>query len=393
LNFGGTMNLEIASVLIFLVIVTILVYFDRKNIEFKYGLLIRKTKRGKKLIYRLGKKYKKKLQFLGNLAIIIGIGASVYTLSSLISASYNIFFRPKEVEQSFALVFPTISGVELPGFVVGIPFWYWIVGVFLVLLAHEPMHGLLARAENVKINSFALLLFVVLPGAFVEPDEKQIKKLPVLKKLRIYASGSFGNFILAGFLSVIVFLGLQPAFFRGSVVYGYLNYTEYNRSEPFPAEKVNLTGAIIAIDEKVVEGVKDLSEIMAEKKPNQTILVETTEGKYNLTLVKNPRNETRGYMGIFVADYKILKDEYREDPLKSKILLNVTELLGWILFLNVGIGAANLLPIKPLDGGLMFEEIAKRFLKKRGEKITKVVSIFTLSLVLIALFGPSLVVG
>jgi membrane-associated protease RseP (regulator of RpoE activity) len=255
------------------------------------------------------------------------------------------------------------------------------------------MHGLLARAENVKINSFALLLFVVLPGAFVEPDEKQIKKLPVLKKLRIYASGSFGNFILAGFLSVIVFLGLQPAFFRGSVVYGYLNYTEYNRSEPFPAEKVNLTGAIIAIDEKVVEGVKDLSEIMAEKKPNQTILVETTEGKYNLTLVKNPRNETRGYMGIFVADYKILKDEYREDPLKSKILLNVTELLGWILFLNVGIGAANLLPIKPLDGGLMFEEIAKRFLKKRGEKITKVVSIFTLSLVLIALFGPSLVVG
>jgi membrane-associated protease RseP (regulator of RpoE activity) len=378
--------------LAFFVVVAILVYFDRKNVEFKYGLLIRKTRKGKKLIYRLGKKYRKKLQFLGNVAIAVCIGVSVYSFVSLIGTSYGIFFKPKEVEQSFALVFPTVSGVKLPGFIVGIPFWYWIVGVFLVLIAHEPMHGLLARAENIRIKSFGVLLLIVLPGAFVEPDEKQIRKLSTVEKLRIYAAGSFGNFLLAAFLFLIIFFGLQPFFFRGSVVYGYLNYTEYNMSEPFPAEKVNLTGAILAIDGEDVESIEDLRRVMDRKKPNQTILIETTEGKYNLTLTKDPKNETRGYMGIFVADYRVLKDEYRRDPLKSTILLSTTELLAWILFLNVGIGAANLLPIKPLDGGLIFEEIVKRFFKKEKSKtIVNVVSVLTLSLVLLALFGPSFI--
>jgi len=69
----------------------------------------------------------------------------------------------------------------------------------------------------------------------------------------------------------------------------------------------------------------------------------------------------------------------------------VTELFVWVLFLNVGIGTANLLPIKPLDGGLMFEEIVNVFFKKKWvNKIVKAVSIFTLLLVLIALFGPSI---
>jgi membrane-associated protease RseP (regulator of RpoE activity) len=378
--------------LAFFVAVAILVYFDRKNVEFKYGLLIRKTRKGKKLIYRLGKKYRKKLQFLGNVAIAVCIGVSVYSFVSLIGTSYDIFFKPKEVERSFALVFPTVSGAKLPGFIVGIPFWYWIVGVFLVLIAHEPMHGLLARAENIRIKSFGVLLLIVLPGAFVEPDEKQIRKLSTVEKLRIYAAGSFGNFLLAAFLFLIIFFGLQPFFFRGSVVYGYLNYTEYNMSEPFPAEKVNLTGAILAIDGEDVESIEDLRRVMDRKKPNQTISIETTEGKYNLTLTKDPKNETRGYMGIFVADYKVPKDEYRRDPLKSTILLSTTELLTWILFLNVGIGAANLLPIKPLDGGLIFEEIVKRFFKKEKSKtIVNVVSVLTLSLVLLALFGPSFI--
>jgi membrane-associated protease RseP (regulator of RpoE activity) len=66
--------------------------------------------------------------------------------------------------------------------------------------------------------------------------------------------------------------------------------------------------------------------------------------------------------------------------------------LVWVLFLNAGIGIANLLPIKPLDGGLMLEEIVKVFFKKRWvDKIVKVVSLFTLLLILIALFGPSII--
>jgi len=384
-------NLEIASVVVFFAIIAILAYRDRKNIEFKYGLMTRRTKKGKKLIYQFAERHRKKLQLLGNVGVIVGIGVSIYGFSTLLLSSYNLIFRREKI-QSFAMVLPTVTGVEYPEFAIGVPFWYWIIGIFAVLMAHEPMHGLLARAEKITIKSFGVLLLIALPGAFVEPDEKQIQKLPMLKKMRIYAAGSFGNFILAAILALIIFLCLEPMFFRGAVAYGYLNYTEYNLTEPFPAEKLNMTGVILSIDGMNVEDAKDLSEIMSDKIPGQTILIGTTKDKYWLTLTRDPKNETKGYMGIFVGDSKVLKNEYRNDPTLSPILRSTTELLVWILFLNAGIGTANLLPIKPLDGGLMFEEIVKIFLKKKWvDKVVKVVSLFTLLLILIALFGPSLI--
>jgi len=385
-------NLEIASVIVFFAILAILAYRDRKNIEFKYGLMTRRTKKGKKLIYKFAKKHGKKLKILGNIGIVVCIGVSIYGFLTLFLSSYNVLFKPEQVQQAFAMVLPTVTGVEYPGFAIGVPFWYWIIGVFLVLMAHEPMHGLLARAEKITIKSFGVLLLIALPGAFVEPDEKQIEKLSMVKKMRIYAAGSFGNFILAALLAIIIFACLDPVFYRGAVAYGYQNYTDYNLTEPFPVEKLNMTGAILSIDGMDVEGLEDLKEIMSDKLPEQTIRIETAKGEYQLTLTKDPEGETKGYMGVFVGDTKVLKDEYRDDSTLSPILHSTTELLVWVLFLNAGIGTANLLPIKPLDGGLMFEEIVKVFFKKKWvSKIVKVVSLFTLFLVLTALFGPGIV--
>ncbi len=385
-------NLEIISIVVFFAIIAILAYRDRKNIEFKYGLMTRRTKRGKRLIYQFAEKHRRKLQLLGNVGVVVGICVAIYGFSTLFLSFYNILFKPEQVQQAFAMVLPSVTGIEYPGFAIGVPFWYWVIGIFSVLMAHEPMHGLLARAEKVTIKSFGVLLLIALPGAFVEPDENQIKKLPVLKKMRIYAAGSFGNLILAAILALILFLGLDPIFFRGAVAYGYLNYTEYNLTEPFPAEKLNMTGAILSIDNINTEGMEDLQRIMSDKLPGQTILIETTKGEYQLTLTKDPNNETMGYIGIFVGDSKVLKDEYRDDPTLSPILRNTTELLVWVLFLNVGIGTANLLPIKPLDGGLMLEATIKKFLKKKKvDMIVKIVSFFTLFLILAALFGPSLI--
>ena len=52
-------NLEITSVIIFFAILALLIYHDRKNIEFKYGLVTRRTKKGKKLIYQFAEKHEK----------------------------------------------------------------------------------------------------------------------------------------------------------------------------------------------------------------------------------------------------------------------------------------------------------------------------------------------
>ena len=67
--------------LVFFAIIAILVYRDRKNIEFKYGLITRRTKKGKKLIYQFAEKHGRKLQLLGNVGIIVGIGVLIYGFS------------------------------------------------------------------------------------------------------------------------------------------------------------------------------------------------------------------------------------------------------------------------------------------------------------------------
>ncbi|MFB6217413.1 MAG: site-2 protease family protein, partial [Candidatus Aenigmatarchaeota archaeon] len=60
-------------------------------------------------------------------------------------------------------------------------------------------------------------------------------------------------------------------------------------------------------------------------------------------------------------------------------------LLNWIFILNVGIGLMNLLPLKPLDGGLMVEAVTERYSPGRKEDIVRGLSSLTFAL-LVAIF-------
>jgi membrane-associated protease RseP (regulator of RpoE activity) len=387
------LNLELLSIIAFLITLFILIYRDRKNIEFKTGLFIRRSNKGKKIIYDFAKKYEKKLKILGNIGVIVCIIASLLGCYLLLNSTYKIISHPEEIHESqIKFVLPTITGVKLPGFILGVPFWFWIIGVFLVMFAHEPMHAIFTRVERINIKSFGVLLFLIIPGAFVDPDERQLKKLSTLKKLRIYAAGSFGNFILGGFAWLFFVYLLAPVFYTGAVGFEYLNHTEFNRTQAFPAQTIGLNGTILRIDEIRVENVESFSKLMENKKPNQTVLIETTENIYNVTLTSDPENKTRGFLGIGVYDVSVLKENYRDSSIKSSSISMLTDLLFWIIFLNIGIGVFNLFPIKPLDGGLMFEEIVKYFYKgKNADVIINVVMFVVIGMILFNLFGSSII--
>ena len=386
------MNLEILSVLAFFGVMVILVYWDRKNIEFKYGLVIRRTKKGKKMIHRFGDKHRKKLQILGNIAVIVCIVASIIGIFFLFRSSYNILFKPEEAKQEVKLVLPSVGEMELPSFVLGVPFWYWIIGVFIVLLVHEPMHALLVRAEKIRIKSFGLLLLVVLPGAFVDPDDKQIKKISAIKKLRIFAAGSFGNLIAAG---IIMLLAIGSNFLIDSFMVGEGIIFE-NTIEDTGAQEAGLEGIIMSINGKEIKNMIDFREAIEDIKPGDIIDVKTSKGNFRVKITLHPDDPEKPFIGIsepktlFV--YKGLFEGY--GIVSERVLYSISWILGlfgWIFTLNIAVGIINLLPIKPLDGGLMFEEIVKMFLKgKYVDKIVIGVSLFTLSLILIALFGPSI---
>ncbi len=382
-------SFEIISVVAFLVILGFVVYRDRKKIEFKYILLMRRTQKGKEWVYSFGKKHEKILKILGTLGVVTAILASLYGSYLLVKSTYNLITKPEETPQPLKLVLPTVSGVELPNFVLGVPFWYWIIGVFLVMISHEGMHALLARAERIKIKSFGVLLLLFLPGAFVEPDEKQLKKSSTMKKLRIYAAGSFGNFILA--LTILILL-LSYSFILNKIIVpqGII----FEKLIPGTgAESASLSGMITQINSMSVKDVNDFVKSLEKIKPGDTIEVKTTTGIFNVKTTSHPDDPTKPYIGIqntkvsyiyirFLSNYGAVSSN------TITVLTWFSNLLEWSFVLSLGVGIFNLFPLKPLDGGLMFEEILKYFYKgKAADKIINLVSIIILLLVVFNLFG------
>ena len=90
-----------------------------------------------------------------------------------------------------------LPGVEMPGSTIFVPFGYGILALATVIIVHEFSHGILSRTEGIKIDSIGLLLFTILPGAFVEPDEEELKESSKLSRLRVYGAGSMANITLA----------------------------------------------------------------------------------------------------------------------------------------------------------------------------------------------------
>ena len=116
---------------------------------------------------------------------------------------------------------------------------------------------------------------------------------------------------------------------------------------------------IESIDNHKINDSNSYIDAVSNLKPGQNVTVGTNEGDYSLTLDKNPNNESRGYMGVQAVKHYELDDGVASvygDSLPW-VWFGVLELFQWIFMLNLGIGLFNLLPIKPLDGGHMFETI------------------------------------
>ena len=96
-----------------------------------------------------------------------------------------------------------------------------------------------------------------------------------------------------------------------------------------------------------------------------------------------------GYAGFRGSNHlvvnKAVSDKYGEAV--PWFLYYISELMYWVSLLNLAIGTINLLPMKPLDGGLMFEELLGYKLSK--EKVKPIVN--TLSYILITILVVNIV--
>lgn len=89
-----------------------------------------------------------------------------------------------------------------------------VLGLAIVLVVHECMHGVLARKHKLPLTSAGLVFFGFLPfGAFVDVDDKKLFKSDKVKQNSVLIAGVTANFATA--LAVFLLLLLFVFFFPG----------------------------------------------------------------------------------------------------------------------------------------------------------------------------------
>ncbi|WP_407392559.1 site-2 protease family protein [Methanobrevibacter sp.] len=312
------------------------------GVELNFPVIMWKTQRLRGLISRISNFSPTFWRWYMNVGIVVAYIAMIFITWTLISTLPSVFETP-----AVSIVIP---GVEMPGSSIYIPFFYGLIALATVLIVHEFSHGIQAVGEKILIKSIGLLLFIILPGAFVEPDEDELKKAKKSSRLRVYAAGSIANITLAiiALLLVSLMAGGIPHYFAEDGI-------EIGRTVgDSPADGVLKEGMVLeSIDNHKINDSETYFDIVGSFKPGDNVTVQTDQGSYTLTLDKNPNNESRGFFGIQANKHFELVDNSL-GPLPW-ILFELLELFNWIAMLNLGIGLFNLLPLKPLDGGHMLE--------------------------------------
>ena len=392
-------DLYTVSVFIFFAILGVLIYKDRKNIDFKYILFMRRTKRFSKLIDSIARKSILFWKIVGTIAFFVCMFFLIFGTWNMINLAYLVLEGViEEPALAIALPIPSQNMVVGPGFI-GIPFWFWIIAVSIILIPHEAMHGIIARAEKIKLKDVGLMLLAIFPGAFVEPDEKQMKKSKLITKLRIFSAGSFINITIG----VIVLLLVQNLLWAPNV--DGLLITDVNETSPagqlglepgMVLQSINGKDTTISFNDYsfIVLSVPEsntqnitffMSQLvlynrLSDYKPGDNVELKVDGEYYNLQLAEHPQIEDFPYIGI----------GSRVNVSNIGLFSVLFPLLGMIASLSILVGIFNILPIFPLDGGLIVESIAEKVSKKWSQYITIGITIAVVAIILFTVIGPYL---
>ncbi len=317
-----------------------------EGLEVGMFMIMWRTKKFLNFIDRLASKSPRLWRVYADVGIILGFSGMAYVFYALARTAATAL-RTGGKEAGVQLVIPGLT----------IPLWYGLVGLAVVLIVHELSHGVVARSNGLPLKSVGLALLVILPGAFVEPDEDELKRAPLRKRLRVYGAGSLANMITGLVAALIVGLTilplLQPA---GIGVAGIVSNS--------PASGILQKGDVImAIDGHPVRTMMEFVNFMNKTKPGQVIDIELLRDgimkSVKLKLANNPYRPGEGFIGIRILQH------FKSRVGHKDVIFSLYFSLYWIYILNVGIGLMNLFPLIPLDGGRMLDDVLRRILPDR----------------------------
>ena len=296
-----------------------------------------RTQRLNAFLTRMGKKFP--LIFF-NIGVVVGFGGMIFSFWMFGENLIKFFVQP----EAAGGVVPIIPGVTITG----LPLIYMLIALAVAILTHEFAHGLASSKDNIPIKSSGLLAFLVLFGAFVEPDEEAFEKEATPKaRMRLLAAGSYSNIIWS-----FVFLALLINFNSiASIAYNppsgaYI----YQLSEGSPAAAALEVGdVIVGLNDTVIANWSAVSLFMNGAPAGSEVTVHTLGENVTLILAASESNASRGYLGIYGADYWEPKPGWNL-ILSPMLVFHSQQIIFWCYLILISLAVFNLLPIPFLDG-------------------------------------------
>ncbi len=291
----------------------------------------------------------------------VAFGFAGFSVTTLILQAIEIITKYLIGIRPCPGIAPVLPGVSLPNVPITLPLYAWIP-LFLILVIHEFSHGIIARKFNVCMKSMGILLFGFIPlGAFVEPDDKDMEKLPKLNNVRIYATGPIANFIVFVLAMLLSSLILQPLIvpqmknLRELAVDGIIieNVTpetkfcgEVFRNSAYGILKPGMR--ILMVNEIPIKTLFDFANAAAINPNKIEITYRDLNGVIHTKIFE--KNEL-GLIGITVKEKQ--KENFQYTLFQQLYLIFLFLLSGimhWFILLNLIVAIVNFLPIVPFDG-------------------------------------------
>ncbi len=272
---------DIILLVIFTIIVSWFLWKNRNRLGKEGIIFLYRTEWGMKLIDNIGKKYKKLLDVLRYVIIITGyilMGGIVYLIIKTIKEYFwnQAFIGVIGNSPPIALVipyFPRIFGYE--SFFPPFYFIYFILAIAIVAAVHEFAHGVYMRRYNIKIKSTGIAFLGPILGAFVEQDEKDMKKAKKIDQMTILGAGVFANIVVGILFFIILALFFSLLFTPLGIVindypYKVISISDITSIGNVPVDNPNLEQVVeiignnslinIKVGDESYSGIKGFSE-------------------------------------------------------------------------------------------------------------------------------------
>jgi membrane-associated protease RseP (regulator of RpoE activity) len=379
---------NILALIVFAILIAFVVINRKKfAVEAKIFFIYR-SKLGLKVMKSLSR-FKRTINIFAIIGVIAAVGTIAFMLYLLVPYLELMISHPSTTPAGLQLVLP-VSGV--PG-VFGVPIFYWLIAIIVVVALHEGAHGVVALSRKIKIKASGFGFFLAfLPLAFVEPEEKSFAKAKRFDRLKVLSAGSFINLIIGVIFLVVYILMSNYLIAAHAVSFSplLLNISSVVAGGPAYNALLPPNTLITKINGNQFFTVQQ-AEGNLSVTPGQYVNLTTSSGQvYSIKTIYNisSATTTHSYIGIsgeFIqqnySQFPIVpigQGVYPNNNLPAQTGYWFDGLFLWIAFISLGLGLANFLPIFYItDGCKIMNELLGYVIKdkKRLLKVTNAVII------------------